>query len=1037
MLQFQSKYNQQYDLLNAEQKKAVDTIYGPVLVIAGPGTGKTQILSLRVANLLQSEAQVAPYNILCLTFTDEGKKNMRDRLIKLIGAETAQHIAIHTFHSFCNEVIQMNLNLFQQDSLDAVSELEKIQYIKEILLQLDKKHPLYNGKKPTIHVRYLLNLFSKMKQENWTADYLHEKTQAYIDNLKADPDNLSSRGKTKGQLKVEVMNKIKSFEKSLAGIKLFESYKNVMLQHQRYDFDDMINWVIRLFKTHEDVLLGYQEKYQYILADEFQDTNGSQLELMYCLSNYDDSPNLFVVGDDDQSIYRFQGASIENMSRFRQKYIDHGLVEICLRTNYRSTQGILQYAKNLIDKVENRLIHQNALLDKNLISFYTAQHQHDTAPQFIRLYSDRHEKIYLAKKIQELIEQGVPPQQIAVLYAENKNCLELASYLKKLDIPYYTRKRVNLLQDITAAQILQILRYIHLEFENPYSADDLLFEILHYDFFHIPALLIAKTSILSSQFASSHKSQKNSFRLYLQEALKEEAPTLFVASERDALLHASRILENLIHSSANISVLQLLDAVVEQCDILTNILADTNKFEKLESLTALFDFIKDECHRNPTWNLHSIMQLIDLMVENDIEIPLTKIYGHENAVRLFTIHSSKGHEYEYVFVAGCVAEQWESKRKPSSSVQIPPNVFESAVNTKDADELRRLMYVALTRAKKHLTVSYYDYDNKEKDCTPSILLYQIFENEIEPQKPNISNEDILFFESLTNNIDEKIIATRMEKAFVDKQLEHFEMSATALNNYLRCPLHFYYQNILRIPSGVSEAMTFGTCIHYALEKIMRDMKADPTQAFPPVERLIDHFEFYMRRNKEKFSNEGFQHKLSYGNDLLTEVYNHEIIHWSKQVVLEEHVKATIKGIPIKGFMDKIEYHEQGDIVVDYKTGDPSKAKKKFDVCDPIKENIGGDYWRQAIFYKLLLDYQHPRKYKSGAAQFLFIEPNSETKQLVKPVTVVFSKQQEAYVIDQITSTWEKIHQHQFYEGCGDKYCDSCNLTKKIQTIQQQ
>ncbi|MCC7029254.1 MAG: UvrD-helicase domain-containing protein, partial [Chitinophagaceae bacterium] len=145
---YSKKFDHEYQQLNDEQKEAVDTIYGPVMVVAGPGTGKTQILALRIAHLLRSDAQIAPQNVLCLTYTEEGKKNMRDRLFQLIGAETAQYISVHTYHSFCNEVIQQNLSLFEKDTLDAASELEKVQFVKAILLKLDRGNVLYNAKNP-------------------------------------------------------------------------------------------------------------------------------------------------------------------------------------------------------------------------------------------------------------------------------------------------------------------------------------------------------------------------------------------------------------------------------------------------------------------------------------------------------------------------------------------------------------------------------------------------------------------------------------------------------------------------------------------------------------------------------------------------------------------------------------------------------------------------------------------------------------------------------------------------------------------------
>ena len=1032
---YQNLFEQEYEKLNPEQKEAVDTIYGPVMVIAGPGTGKTQILSLRIANLLLSEAQVQSQNILCLTYTEEGKKNMHDRLFKLVGAETAQYIQVHTYHSFCNSIIQQNLALFQKESLDAVSELEKIQYIKEILLQIPKNNLLYNPKNPTANAKYLLSLFSKMKQENWDAHFLTEKTKEHIYFLENDESSLSKTGKRKGQIRVEVLKQIEAYQKSLVAIQLFDDYKNLMLKNHRYDFDDMINWVITLFQNNPDVLANNYERFQYILVDEFQDTNGAQMEIIHLLSSYDTSPNLFVVGDDDQSIYRFQGASVENMQHFQTKYAEEGLKVICLKTNYRSYTGILDVAKNLIENAGGRLINTNPNLDKNLLSHSSLQTGSDFTPTLSCYPNPRYEKIAIAKKIQALLAQGVAPKEIAVLYYDNNSCIELGEYLTLLQIPFYSKKKQNLLEDPFAQQIITILKYISLEIQNPYSADDLLFEILHYHFFRVSSIEIAKASILSSQYNSETRKRKNSFRLYLQEQLQLQKPTLFTPSATEQLYIAAKIIEDLLQDSLNLSFQQLMDAIIEKCNLLTYIFTSKNKYENLEILTALFDYVKEETHRNPSLRVTEFMEWISLMEENNLALPRTKLYGNEEAVRLFTVHASKGREFEYVFVAGCVKTNWEEKRTPSSSIKIPDNVFETALNTKDHDELRRIMYVALTRAKKELHVSYYSQDNKEKEMEKSLFLYEIFGEEAKALKPLLSNEEIFEFSTLQKEQDSAIVLRELERDFVNKQLEKFEMNVSALNHYLKCPLHFYYNNIVRIPSGLSENMSFGSAIHHALEHFFADMKTNNNE-FATLDRFKSHLLFYMNRNKEKFSPEGFKRKLEYGYDILENLYTKNLSTWEKNIDIEVHVSANINGIPIKGFIDKIEYGEIGDTIVDYKTGDPTSvyAKDNFKSIDQDKDSIGGDYWRQAIFYKILLDNQHPRKYKAHIAKYEFVEPDKKTKLLTDPFYVEFTEENMEQVKEQITTTWQKIQSHDFYTGCGKDTCTWCNLAKQIESV---
>lgn len=1030
--QYEAAFQSEYEKLNPEQQEAVDTIYGPVMVVAGPGTGKTQILALRIANLLRSDAQVAPQNILCLTYTDEGKKNMRDRLFRLVGAETAQYIQVHSYHSFCNEIIQQNLSLFNKDELEPISDLEKIQYIKDILTNLKKGNRLYNPKNPSSNASYLLNLVSKMKQENWTSEYLNNQIQDYIEHLKNDPSSISSQGKTKGKIKVDVQKSIESYEKTLDAVKLFDAYATKMNEHHRYDFDDMINWVIALFDTNQDVLWAYQERYQYLLVDEFQDTNGSQMKLIDQLCNYDSAPNVFVVGDDDQSIYRFQGASIENMQQFQRKYQQAGLKEICLKTNYRSPQGILNYAKNLIECAEQRLVNTNPNLDKNLLSFRTLNEKLDANPQLLSFHNPRYEKIYIASEIKKLIDAGVKPNEIAVLYYDNESCLQLAEYLKKLNIPYFSRKQMNLLDETIAMQVMNILRYIDAERSNPYSADHLLFEILHYNYFHISSLEIAKASILSYQKASENRSQQYSFRRYLQELCSSSSPTLFDTTASDSLIRVARILEAFIQKSFNLSLLQLLDHILQECDIITYVLQSENKFEYMESLTAFFDFAKDECHRNTEMGIHELVDLIDIMKENDILLPLTRLYGHEDAVRLFTVHASKGREFDYVFLAGLTKEKWE-KRKSPSSIKFPPTVFESAVSGKDHDELRRMIYVALTRAKKQLHVSYFNLDAKGKENEKSQFLYEIFGDKPEESKPHLSNEIILEFETIQPEVSSEVKVNAIEKEYVDRQLQGFELNVTALNNYLKCPLHFYYNTIIKIPSAMAENMSLGSAVHYALEKLFSKMK-EQNKEFPPKEYAIDMFSYYMRRNKEKFSIDGFKQKLEYGIDILSGLYDQRVNQWHKFVDVEYKINALLDNeIPIKGFLDKVEYHSQNEItVVDYKTGDLDSEyhKKKLKKGEPGTDNIGGDYWRQAIFYKLLFDYNKTKSYTVREAMYEFVEPSKKTNKLPEPVYFSFQKEEVDMVKQQIKDTWTKIQNHDFYTGCGDKECEWCNLSRK-------
>src|SRR6476469_5604960 len=264
------QFEQEYGRLNEHQRRAVDQIEGPVMVIAGPGTGKTQILSARIGKILLSDAQVEPSNILCLTYTDAGVVAMRRRLTQFIGPD-AYRVSIYTFHAFCNDVIQENLPLFEKTSLDPISDLERIELMKELIDGFGKDHPLkrYRGD-VYFEITGLLWLFEQMKREGWTTDFICKKVDEYIKDLPQREEFVckrASQGYKKGDIRWDKIEEIKEkMEKLRAACKEFNRFQQMMRARNRYDFNDMINWVIEAFEQNKNLLSNYQEQFQYILV---------------------------------------------------------------------------------------------------------------------------------------------------------------------------------------------------------------------------------------------------------------------------------------------------------------------------------------------------------------------------------------------------------------------------------------------------------------------------------------------------------------------------------------------------------------------------------------------------------------------------------------------------------------------------------------------------------------------------------------------------------------------------------------------------
>ncbi len=1024
----QNKFNEAYNQLNPQQRIAVDTIEGPVMVIAGPGTGKTQILAARIGKiLLDTDAQ--PENILCLTYTDAGAIAMRRRLQQFIGAD-AYKVNIYTFHAFCNDVIQDNLSLFEKNTLDPISELENIQLFKKLIDQFAKDNPLkrYRGD-VYFEINNLRNLFSTMKREGWTPEVIDEKIEEYLQSLLTRDEYVYKRKYKQfnaGDVKQEKLEEEQQrIEKLRAAVKEFEKYQQLMRQHNRYDFDDMINWVIKVFEENKNVLANYQERFQYILVDEFQDTSGTQNRLVQLLINFWEMPNVFVVGDDDQSIYRFQGANVENMLEFANQY-SKDLKTVVLTNNYRSTQQILDYSKSLINRNKERLVSQIPGLSKDLLSSNSRLSQLKHLPRIIEYNSVSDEMAHICKQVFELLQQGIAPGRIAVIYKENKYGEALAGYFRLKGIPVYSKRDVNLLVQPFTKKIIQLLRYLNAEHDIPYGGDELLFEILHYDFYEVPAIEIAKLTVEAN--SKRFGGDPTSIRRLLHERTKAPARDLFDKGIPTNLQNLSTVIEQLISDVSNVTLQQLFENIIQKAGVLTYIMKADEKIALMQLLTALFDFIKDETSRNPFLTLPGLIDIIDLMEKESLPLPMVQVAGSDKGVNLLTAHGSKGLEFEYVFFTGVNASSWEKKRKPGGGYKLPDTMFSSATGDgSDGEELRRLFYVALTRAEQFLTISYAKYKNDGKEMEPSMFIAEIAEeHDFTIEKITVDSEEMMQFQVLQFMAQAPEIE-RTEEDFIRPLLEKFVMNVTALSAYLNCPLGFYYKNLIRIPSGKSENLEFGSAIHHALEQLFRKMQDSGTDTFPTKDEVVSDFKWYLNKHRENFTKEAFARRMEYGNEVLRNYYDKYIYTWNKVVAVERNIRGVlVNGVPLKGKLDKLEFDGKDINVVDYKSGDIDKALPKMKGPND-KDPNGGDYWRQAVFYKILIDNYSQKDWRVISTEFDFVEPDK--KKEYRKVKIVINPPDTETVKQQITEVWQKIQNRDFYTGCGKEACHWCNFVK--------
>lgn len=1022
-------YNQAYAAANPAQRQAIDETEGTVLVVAGPGTGKTQIIGARIARIIQQGCQ--PENILCLTYTDAGTIAMRNRLLSFIGAD-AYRINIFTFHAFCNLVIQENPSQFGFIDLQPVSELEKRAFIKRLLDALPADNPLAKEKGDLYaDTKGLLDLYAVMKREDWESAAIITAVDAHLEKLPDDPAMRYLRKTTRdgitykpGDLKQHAVEaEIKKYERLKAAVLGFDAYQEILLGSRRYDFDDMILWVINHFKNSPELLCEYQERFHYVLVDEYQDTSGSQNEVVDLLMSYWDNPNLFVVGDDDQSIYRFQGASITNILSFQSRYQPR---VVTLVDNYRSSQQILDAAQSLIRKNRHRLANSDVCPNLTVEKFLRANSPDSERPEIRRYPNILQEALGVALEIENKYLAGEDVSKIAILYRNNRQAEQLVRYLAAKGVPFNTRKREDVLPAPLIKQLVNILRYIKAEATQPHSEERLLFEILHYPVFELSPLAIARL------FAFNRHDHLKEERTPMRERLQTAGDALFQS--------ASGLIESTLANIVKITLQELVHDVINRFGLLKHSSQTAATLWNLELLNTFFDFVKDECARNPRLGLEQLLEMLDIMETQRIELPAERIACNQNGVNLITCHSSKGLEFDSVYLIGCNESEWEKKRSPVSFVS-PPNMITGQQSDEDSniEELRRLFFVAMTRAKRSLVISYADKDNNNKPLAKSRFVaeleltataenraYTLEETELEGALLSLMQASAPGKEDIFHS------------DFVGELLNEYMLSVTHLNNYLKCPHAFFYTHILRIPKPRNAAMAFGTSVHESLEYLFVSMQKAPDKAFPAKSVFIDFFRKEMNKRQESFTEVEFERRLRKGVQTLAKLYEQHVDSWHKEVKIEKSFKVLWKdGIRLNGLVDKLEILYGNSVnLVDYKTG--RYDKKKFQPPSPEKvekaakegreakheDLYGGDYWRQAVFYKIMVEKSAETSYSVASTEFCFVEPD-ETSGCFINHKVEIGSEDEDIVKEQIAAVYRKIMNREFSQGCNDKYCEWC------------
>ena len=874
--------------LNKEQLEAVKYRGGPLLIIAGAGTGKTTVITERIKYLILGKL-AKPNEILALTFTEKAAREMEERVDVAMPYGYTQ-MWISTFHSFCDRVLRDRaLHIGLDPKYHLMAQAESVQFIRNNLFKFDLNYfrPLGN---PTKFVDGMLQHFSRLQDEDVTPnqylDWVNLKLKRQKSKLRED--------------KVEI-------EKWEELAKAYKTYDELKVKEGVVDFGDLIVKTLQLFRQRPNVLKEYQLQFKHILVDEFQDTNYAQNELAIALAGR--AKNISVCGDDDQSIYRFRGAAVSNIIQFRKNFPESKIV--VLTKNYRSTQEILDRAYDLIQNNNPDRLEAVEKIDKKLQSMSKSKAE---AEEITFIHADRveNEAEAVAKKIQSLVsdDKSLEYRNIAILVRANSHSEPFGRALSRHGIPYQFLGPGRLFKQAEVVDLISYLKVL-------YNIEDSVsfYRLLSMDYFDIAARDLATIGNYARRF------NKTFFEVC------EKIDDVFVtAGTREKAKKILEIIGRHLKLIRRETAGQLLYYFLSDCGLLAKMLSpETSEAEKkAANISKFFDKLKtyEVDHEDAT--VPAVVDWIELARElGESPLAADTDWVDVNAVNILTVHSAKGLEFPVVFLVNLVGQRFPTVER-REQIPIPEELIKEILPVGDyhLEEERRLFYVGMTRARELLYFSaadYYGEAKREKRLSPFIF-EALGDKAVAAEQPSQSQQ-LSFINYEPQAKPSETSAKEGQFAF------HVDfLSYSQIETFKICPLHYKLKYIYKVPTPPSSSQSFGNSFHLTLkafyEEVIKGEKPSRALIFKALEENWIN-EGYLGKRHEKGSFAKAKRFLEY---YLKNTFNPKSI----PISMEQPFVVKLDNLKVGGKMDRVDVHEDSIEIIDYKTGANPMGQKEAD-----------------------------------------------------------------------------------------------------------